>query len=361
MKTKSLLDHCIFWSVLLASFAVIPFFQEGNSASLLSLIVQNIKRLPAMLIAAYTFNEFLIPQYYEFKKYHKFTIGVLALFYLTSALDRFINVYVYEPLFRKPPFEQESVVQIVTDISFLITGYLPPLLIAAFAMLFERVVRSKRIIENQNIELERDKNRAELNALKSQLHPHFLFNTLNNLYTLTIQKSDKAPETVITLSAMLDYMLYQCNDNVVPLSKEIELLENYISLELLRYGEEIEITFNKPAVKTVNENCSDPLIAPLLLLSIVENAFKHGASGSIKKPQIHIELSLEGSTLLFNVKNTKNEGGLQVDSTGYSKGIGVSNITQQLALLYSDFSYDVTDTNGWYCVALRLNTANRND
>lgn len=307
-----------------------------------------------MCIAAYTFNDFLLPQYYARKKYLVFGVLTVLLFYITSALDRVINVYVYEPLFRKPPFTQESIGQIFGDIPFLITSYLSPVIIASLIMTFEKVVRQKQAAENRNIELERDKNRAELNALKSQLHPHFLFNTLNNLYALTVQKSDKAPETVATLSAMLDYILYQCNDKLVPLEKEVELLEHYIALEKLRYGDEIAIQTKYAFAK------AETLIAPLLLLSIVENAFKHGASGSLDTPEIHINMWQEEAILFVEVKNTKNES-QQPDKTGYSKGIGQSNVQQQLALLYTDFSYDVTDENGWYSVALRLNTTAIND
>jgi hypothetical protein len=447
--------------VLLASFSVIPFFQDGNTASMLALIFQNLKRLPAMLIAAYTFNDYLLPQYYAQKKYLVFGVLTILLFYVTSALDRVVNVYVYEPLFREPPFVQESIKQIFSDIPFLIGTYLSPVLIASITMTFERVIRQKQAAENRNIELERDKNRAELNALKSQLHPHFLFNTLNNLYALTVQKSDKAPETVATLSEMLDYILYQCNDRLVPLQKEVDLLENYITLERLRYGDDIAITtvyafakadsnvtqnfskgtneenvtqnlskgtneenvtqnlskgtneenvaqnlskgtnednvtqnlskgtneenvtqnFSKGTnEENVTQNLSkgtneenvtlslskgnaggaDLLIAPLLLLSIVENAFKHGASGSIATPEIHINIRQEGDQLFVEVKNTKSPS-QQQDPTGYSKGIGVSNVQRQLALLYSDFSYEVTDENGWFAVALRLNTTAIND
>ena len=101
-------------------------------------------------------------------------------------------------------------------------------------------------------------------------------------------------------------------------------------------------------------------IGPLILLSIVENAFKHGASGSIDIPKIYIELKQDGTQLYFTVKNTKDDI-QQSDETSYTKGIGVSNVKKQLSLLYTDYSYDVVDENGWYCVALRINTDIKND
>ena len=238
---KTISDQLIFWIVLLLSFSVIPYFQYGNTSSFRALALQNLKHLPAMIFAAYTFNFVLISKLYKKKNYFLFTVSSVLLFYLAAVLDRAINVHVYEPFFREPPFRQESLITIATDLPFLITSYLPPLLIATFTMTFNKMLRDKRKSEQRNIELERDKNLTELNALKSQLHPQFLFNTLNNLYALTLQKSDKAPETVATLSDMLDYILYQCNDRIVSIHKEQKLITDYIALERLRYGDAIGI------------------------------------------------------------------------------------------------------------------------
>ncbi len=349
MTTKKLFkNHILFWGVLLFSFALIQFFRDGNTQSFWSIFAQNVKHLPGYLIAAYVFNNVLLQYYYKNKKYTLFGLFSIVLFYVSSALDRVFTVYVYEPIFRTPPFEQESIVQIFSDWEFLVDGYLLPLLMATFAMTIDRIITQKNRSEKALLQLERDKNKAELGALKAQIHPHFLFNTLNNLYTLTLQKSDKAPETVATLSSMLDYMLYQCNDKLVSLEKEVTLIENYIELERLRYGDDIEIAFAK-ALKL------DLQIGPLILLSIVENAFKHGASGSTGIPEIHIDLQQEGADVYFTVKNTKNIEE-QADETAYTKGIGVSNVKKQLALLYPEYSYKVTDDNGWYCVALHINT-----
>jgi len=349
-KKKSHKNHILFWGVLLFSFALIQFFQEGNSQSFWSIFAQNLKHLPAYLIVAYIFNNVLLQYYYRNKKYLLFGVFTVVLFYVASALDRVFTVYVYEPIFRERPFEQESFVQIFSDWEFLLDGYLIPLLMATLAMTIDRMITQKNKNEKALLQLERDKNKAELGALKAQIHPHFLFNTLNNLYALTLQKSDKAPETVATLSAMLDYMLYQCNDKLVPLKKEVTLLENYIVLERLRYGDDIEIAFAKAYPRNFETQ-----IGPLILLSILENAFKHGASGSTEIPKIHIHLKQEGSQLYFTVKNTKTIES-QTDNTAYTKGIGISNIKKQLELLYTDYSYQVSDENGWYCVALRIHT-----
>jgi len=336
-----------FWAWLMLGFTLIQFVKDGNSQSFNTILLQNLRRLPAMIITAYVFNDVLLSRWYRAKRYLIFSVCSILLFYVAGVLDRIINVYVYEPLFREGSFIQESLIEILSDVFFLFEGYIPALLTATLIMTLDRLINRKNIVERQNMQLERDKKIAELNALKAQIHPHFLFNTLNNLYALTVKKSDQAPETVATLSSMLDYMLYQCNDRWVLLKKEVQLLENYIALEQLRYGDALDIAFAKAYTQNTK-------IAPLLLLSIVENAFKHGASMAVTEPRIHIDLKQEDTVLYFTVKNTLSPK-KQQDATGYTKGIGVHNIKQQLGLLYRDFSYEADVTNGWYCVALRIN------
>jgi len=353
--SKNIRYQVQFWILLMLGFTLIQFVKDGNSQAFNTILLQNLRRLPAMMLTAYLFNDILLPHWYTAKKYLIFGLLVILLFYTAGVLDRMINVYVYEPLFREGTFRQEPLFEILSDVSFLFEGYIPALLTATLIMTLDRLVNRKNIVERQNIQLERDKKIAELNVLKAQIHPHFLFNTLNNLYALTVKKSDKAPETVATLSTMLDYMLYQCNDRLVPLEKEVQLLENYMALEQLRYGDTLDVAFAKCYPEPVEgAYTQDAKIAPLILLSIVENAYKHGVSAATEHPKIQIDLKQEEDIMWFTVKNTIPPQ-KQQDSTGYTKGIGVQNIKQQLGLLYRDFSYTVDITNGWYCVALRIN------
>ncbi len=168
---------------------------------------------------------------------------------------------------------------------------------------------------------------AELKALKAQVHPHFLFNTLNNLYALTLNQSPQAPGIVLGLSDMLRYMLYECNADRVSLKKEVLMLQQYISLEKIRYEDRLDLTF------TINGRLDDKLIAPLLLLPLVENAFKHGTSERIGTGWINVNLDVTGNKLKFKVSNSKAEN--QYDNTGnYSGRIGLENIKKRLELLY---------------------------
>jgi len=345
-------SQVVFWLSILLSYTVIQLFKDGNDQSFFLVFGQNLKRLPAMLFAAYTFNDIIIPFLFRKRRYPLFLLCTLLLFYAASALDRVVNVYVYEPLFRKDDFEQESLVEIFTHIDYLFSAYLPPLLVAVVALSLITVTIEKNRYERQNLKLERDKNRAELNVLKAQIHPHFLFNTLNNLYALTVQKSDNAPKMVESLSSMLDYILYRCNDRLVSLADEVQLVKDYISLEQLRYGEEIAIVFDVDLEKAADQSTQ---IAPLLLLSIVENTFKHGVSNQTEGLEIEMHFSVVAHEVLFVAKNTKSAE-KQVDEMNYTKGIGISNVKQQLQLLYGDSHFHQTDLGNWYIVELRINT-----
>ncbi|MEM1257193.1 MAG: histidine kinase [Bacteroidota bacterium] len=357
LQKLELSSHLGFWLILLGSFTLIQFFKDGNDQNLGLLFLQNLKRVPAMILAVYAFNFYLIPFLYRKRKYGHFALGSIFLFYLASALDRFVNVHIYEPLFREGAFVQESIWQILMDIEFLLTSYLSPLLIATFAMNITMVLYEGNEIERLTLQLERDKNKAELNALKAQIHPHFLFNTLNNLYALTVQKSENAPKMVEALSFMLDYVLYRCNDTFVPLSNEIALINNYIALERLRFEDLIRIdsTFDYDVSKNGKIR-----VAPLLLLPIVENAFKHGASQQLEAPFIKMQLTVKDSSLSFDVINSK-EVNQPDEDVGFMKGIGLKNLKGQLHKLYGDYAFEHNDQGEVYHVHLRIDTASAYD
>jgi LytS/YehU family sensor histidine kinase len=198
------------------------------------------------------------------------------------------------------------------------------------------------------VALKEQKKTTELNLLKHQLNPHFLFNTLNNLYALALKKSDKTPEVIAKLSEILDYMLYQCKDKYVPINKEIELLENYIALEKVRYGNRVEVTFEKEI--QINAN-----IAPLVLLTFVENAFKHGISQEIKKGQIELYISATEKEIVFRLKNSKPNNTVRAQKHHNKKSIGMQNTEKQLDLLYGNkYVLEVNDKDLTYTLELKL-------
>jgi LytS/YehU family sensor histidine kinase len=166
----------------------------------------------------------------------------------------------------------------------------------------------------------------ELNLLKSQINPHFLFNTLNNIYSLSLQKSDRSPEMILKLSDLMRYMLYECNVPFIDLQREIQFLQDYIDLEKIRHGEKVEILFSV-------QGAPDGLkIPPLLLIPFVENAFKHGVNAQFGNAWVHISLLLENNHIVFEIKNNKPQTAAQRNLN--SSGIGIENAKKRLQLIY---------------------------
>lgn len=189
---------------------------------------------------------------------------------------------------------------------------------------------------------QQEKVTAELQLLKAQVHPHFLFNTLNNIYSFSLLNSTKTPQLILKLSSLLSYMLYDCKAEEVRLEKEIEIMENYIDLESERYGDKIEISWN------VEGDVKNEFISPLLMLPFLENAFKHGISEQIEKCWLSVDISVKKNTLLFKVANSKNE------FVHYStNGIGINNVKKRLNLIYPDrHEIRINDEGNFFVVSL---------
>jgi two-component system LytT family sensor kinase len=193
-----------------------------------------------------------------------------------------------------------------------------------------------------------EKQEAELNYLKSQTNPHFLFNTLNNIYSLARDKSDLTPESILRLSKILRYMLYETGGDYISIEQEIKIIIDYISLEKLRYDESLIVNFNYDI-----EDMKQAL-PPLLLMPLVENAFKHGVSETRHSPFVDIHLSLKSRNLLYIVKNSFE--GLTGEHV-VKENIGLSNLRRQLELLYTDFNLIVKPEESVFTAILKINIA----
>ncbi|PRX57287.1 sensor histidine kinase [Flagellimonas meridianipacifica] len=212
------------------------------------------------------------------------------------------------------------------------------------------LLQKQALAKNREKELEKQKLSVELKVLKQQTNPHFLLNTLNNLYALSRKKSEKTPEVILKLSELLKFMLYGIPETYIPLSKEVELIRNYIDLEKLRFGPQLKIETE------ISKNLEGISIAPLLLLPLVENAFKHGASENIGTKEIKLILRLTGGDhLFFSVVNS-----LDFNRTMNKKGIGLHNLKRQLELQYKVFSLEVVPSSESFSVELALDLGEKN-
>lgn len=321
-KNRVLL-HVLAWTAFVVAWLVYAALL-GNP--IYELVVNKLCYLGPQLLATYFLLYYQLPKLVYKKKYGQFLLSLALAAYFTTALARLIKIYVYEPALGST-LAKDSLYDIFTQLSPLVAQYLLWVYIPPIMAVILKLLKDHFIEKQQFEQLQQEKTIAELNFLQAQLHPHFLFNTLNNLYTLTIHKSEKAPALILKLSEIVDYMFKECKEDQVSIIKEVQLLQNYIDLERLRYGDRLSLDFK--------HQIDDPsaTISPLILLSILENAFKHGASGDMGQPRIQIDLSVQKGVLHYRVFNTK-VAVAQSDLTDFKKGIGVNNIKRQLALRY---------------------------
>lgn len=293
-------------------------------------------RICLLIAVAYINLHYLLPKYLVKGGYLAYFSGVLATvagyLCLQSLFDIFLYGYVLGPMRRNSFWETISY-------NFFSTIWYIGIMVAL--KLSIDWYEQKRLLEKTAIE----KLQAEVNYLRSQVNPHFLFNVLNNLYSLTLKKSDAAPDVVLKLSEMMEYMLYESDDKFVPLEKEIQYLHNYIELEKIRYGEHADIQF-----KTEGD-ANGLMIAPLLLLPMIENAFKHGVSRSANKAWLHCHIAVGNDDINVTVENSK-----QADDHRKTKGgIGLANLTRRLELLYpGNHTLDIHDYPDRFSISLHI-------
>ncbi|GAB2556625.1 hypothetical protein GCM10027190_03290 [Spirosoma areae] len=205
-----------------------------------------------------------------------------------------------------------------------------------------------RKLKQDTQQLRIEKQEAELNYLKSQTNPHFLFNTLNNIYSLARDKSDLAPESILRLSQLLRFMLYETGGAYIAIEQELKIISDYIALEKLRYDDSLQVNFNYDI-----DDMKQPL-PPLLLIPLVENAFKHGVSETRNQPFVDIHLSADQQQLHFFVKNSTED---YPEERNVKENIGLSNLRRQLELLYTDYNLSVQQGESVFTATLNINLA----
>lgn len=216
------------------------------------------------------------------------------------------------------------------DAVFLFVGLYFIIFVATALILIQHsfeIQKTNNFLNNKKYETEIKLKEAELKLLKAQIHPHFLFNTLNNLYGLTLEKSDEAPGLVLRLSEILDYILYRCEEKHVSLSEELNNLKSYIEIERIRYSDKLNLDLDFP------ENTEDLPIAPLILLPYVENSFKHRVSKHSGVAFIKMKIKVINKNLMFTIENSNTNS---KQNENYTKGIGLSNVKKRLDLMYPE-------------------------
>ncbi len=323
-KHLRILTHILFWVTVLAFYTYFygHTYDDYHSTFLFVCLL-----LPITIATTYFLNYYLIPKYLLKKKYKFFVLyAIYSLIF--STYFELVVIFLAYIIFADLNIDKMN--PLTKDIFFLMVGlYFVVFFAVAVKMLknWYQIQRNNQQLNKEKLEAELRLKEMQLELLKGQIQPHFLFNTLNNLYGLTLSKSDNAPNVVLLISNLLDYLLYQCNAPEVGLQNEIDHLSNYLELQKIRYGANIRITFE------VSGTITNQKIAPSLLLPFVENSFKHGVSNEVNDGFIAIKLRISGNDFYFNVENSKTN--LDSEDTGrLSQGIGLANVKKRLGLIY---------------------------
>lgn len=335
--------HILFWTGIFLYDVVIWGLVDNNYYDR---FISTMAELPVKIAATYFTIYFLIDRFLIRKRYTSFMILLLASMAAFGFILRLIAYYyLYPKLYPEglaislwfPP-------KILIGIFYI---YAWVAIVSSFHLIrhYYQHQQAAQKLQQAAEQLEKEKLSAELKLLKSQINPHFLFNTLNNLYVLTLNNSTNAPQMVHKLSELMSYMLFDSNQARVALEKEVHYLRNYIDLEKLRYGEGLEVKFN------IYGKTDRIMVVPLLMLPLVENCFKHGARKQLAGGWIHIDLELEGMDLVLKVENSKPN--LAVSKL--PSGIGLQNLVKRLEYLYpSQYTLQLFDETDTYMAVLRL-------
>jgi hypothetical protein len=312
-----------FWAIVFLEAVLAGLLSE--SALIESLVFRSVG-IFTKIVAAYSLSYYILPRLLFRRRYLAGGLVFVGSAMALTVIARWLNVHVAEPLAGYDAY-RESMVEIVGQFGLTFTAYFPRVYFFAFIFSFIRLGVDQMRAEGQLARLREEKVTAELNFLKSQIHPHFLFNTLNNLYTLTLEKHDEAPIVVERLAGMLDYLLYQRRAERVALSKEIELLRNYGALESLRFGDRLRWRLEE----SIDDRGAS--IAPLLLISPLENAFKHGVTPADGPAEVLVRIEVSGGRLTYTVRNSR-PAAIPTEVANLPPGIGLANVGRQLALQY---------------------------
>jgi sensor histidine kinase YesM len=328
------LSFWIFWWLFLSFlYSFVPIDNSLSVAERLpSSAVDSFLYLGSHIFLSYTLMYFVIPKYIVTSKYGKAALWTLLLIAITASIAALTTMYLVMPAnnfllpahFIAKPMPVKAQNNMVFHLAF-IAGLRGGLSVGGIAAAI-KLMKHWYVQGQKNLELKKENIEAQLQVLKAQVHPHFLFNTLNNIYSFTQNTSPVASKMVMGLSDMLREMLYDGSQSLVPLSKELKMINDYVELEKIRYGNALEVHVNFPS------NANEFSIAPLLLLPFVENCFKHGISNVLENPWLNLDISIENNSMSAKLINSK-----AIHKNSNSKpGIGIENVKRRLQLIYPD-------------------------
>jgi two-component system, LytTR family, sensor histidine kinase AlgZ len=336
-RNRIFLLHLSFWCFYLSFYIYAYSSRPGREINLQRLLTVSTLQLSFAMLVAYLNYFLFLPRFLKHQKTWKYVVEFVVPFVILITMRIHLQRYLVDGYTHHERYFYSTfyIVQLAFD-TLLITIFVGMLRFAVGW--FE--------LESKRKQMENEKLANELKFLKSQINPHFLFNTLNNLYYLAYSHSANTTEVIAKLSQMMRYMIYDSNYPMVPLSKEIEYMQNYISLERLRLNNEVPIEF---AIEGSTDNI---LVAPLIFITFLENAFKHGVSANTQGSWVKINFQVKGSQIVYTVENTKLTNNLNDKE---KSGFGLQNLQRRLELSYPHhYQLKTEDLADRYFVQLKL-------
>lgn len=344
---KKLMLHILFWLAYILQDSLLvytwigPLLQPMTEPRLItvSLVSAAVMVIPKLIIGYFILAVSVDKILNQTERMSRIMLEILVMLVVSVLVYRLIskywvNPYIYEGRLKAVGlFDIRSILMSLMDIGAVVG-----------LLVFIKFVRIQVSIKEREKNIIREKLETELKFLRNQTNPHFLMNTLNNIYALARRKSDETPEVVMKLSEMLRYILYEAGEKKISLLDEVKVLEDYLELEKMRYSERLQVSFEKEIEDDGYE------ITPLLLLPFVENAFKHGISETRFESFVHIRLKVKDGELLFDIMNSKDGQSASRQSTH----IGLNNVRRQLELMYRDYQLEVTNEANQFTANLKI-------
>jgi sensor histidine kinase YesM len=329
--------HSLFWT--LSYYILLQHFSISNNVSIVDHLFTALFHL-SIIVAVYVNLYFLIPRFLNKPNYWKYVISLVVLFLLFYGIHVFTFDHLADFLF--PNYYLIVFYDYIELLKYFVV-YLGLTSLFVLSKSWIDLAESKKELAEKEKELIHN----ELKVLKAQVNPHFLFNTLNSIYSLSLQKSEHTPEVILKLSNVLRYMIYESNEQRVPLKKEISFIQNYIELQKLR-------TKNPRAIKiNIDGKVKDQKIAPLILIVFIENAFKHGVKGDTVNQFIHIDLQVSESEIHFVSEN--NAGSVDETENNEYQGLGLDNVRRRLELLYHEnYDLDLSKSSDTFTIDFKI-------
>ncbi len=346
---KTWVQHLTFWIALIALFALFRTIRNEDIILSWKTMLFEIVPFSGVASAVYFNLNILLPRYLSAKRYVIYIVSLLGITLLNALLLYLVfNIFgsVFENIGRGPHPNRWM---------FFPAYMTMQMIFVSLTSFFHFVRENNRLneIALSVTEIESNRLQAELNSLKAQINPHFLFNTLNNIYSYSLFKSEKTPEMILKLSELMNYIIYECQEDQVDLQKEIDFIHNYVELEKLRVEDSLEIHLE------FTGNPADYRVAPLLFVPFLENAFKHGANVQGQHQFIHLKMEVNDSGLLhFECTNLRDDHDLN-DLPEKIGGIGLENVRKRLKLLYpSRHELSIDEGANQYVVKLEIQLEN---